>query len=145
MFSSDRLSLRSSFSSAWERAGEGLPLTPLDDQLVQIVQMHPEYQEWLRDPDSLEQDFSPEGGETNPFLHMSLHQAIREQLAVDRPAGIRQLHRQLLTATDDPHTAEHRIMECLAKALWHLQRDQRPFDEETYLRCIRRTLQRRRR
>ena len=145
MFSADRQGMRSRFTSAWARAAAGLPLVALDDQLVQIAQMHPEYEEFLRDPDSLDQDFNPEAGQTNPFLHMGLHQAIREQVGLDRPAGIRQLHRQMLTSTGDAHAAEHRIMECLARALWRLQRDQQPFDEETYLRCIRRAVQDRRR
>jgi hypothetical protein len=145
MFSTDRQGMRSRFTTAWARAEERLPLEPLDDQLVQIAAMHPEYQEFLRDPESLDQDFHPEAGATNPFLHMGLHQAIREQIGLDRPTGIRQLHRQMLTATSDVHAAEHRMMECLAKALWRLQRDQQPFDEESYLRCIRRAVQDRRR
>lgn len=145
MFHTDRQAMRSTFTKAWARAREGLPLEPLADQLVQIAQMHPEYQDVLADPQaSLDRDFTPETGETNPFLHMALHQAIREQIATDRPPGIRTLHRQLLTATSDVHAAEHRMMECLARALWRLQRDRQPLDEATYLRCLRRTVQTRR-
>ena len=37
---------------------------------------------------SLDRDWAPKGGETNPFLHLSLHLAVAEQLAIDQPAGI---------------------------------------------------------
>ena len=38
-------------------------------------------------------DYLPEMGDTNPFLHMSMHMAIKEQLSIDQPAGIRRTFR----------------------------------------------------
>ena len=88
----------------------------------------------------LDKDFTVEQGETNPFLHMGLHLGIREQVATDRPAGIRAVFEQLAAKTGDGHSAEHRMIDCLAEALWTAQRENRPPDEQEYLRQLRRLL-----
>jgi hypothetical protein len=139
MFSNDRQSHRRIFITAWEKARAGKPLEPVEAQIVQILRQHPEYQAFISDAEAaLEQDFLPEQGESNPFLHMGLHIAILDQLSIDQPAGIRRLYQHLLEKTGDAHEAEHRIMDCLAEAIWTLQRNQAPFDERGYLDCINR-------
>jgi len=93
----------------------------------------------LRDPEeALDRDWDPRAGEANPFLHLALHLAIVEQLGLDRPAGIRALHRNLSREMGDTHEAEHRIVECLARALWRAQHDGKGFDAKSYLKCIKR-------
>jgi len=125
--------------NAWRKAGEGAPLEPLEEQIVGVIRAHPEYRALLEDSDAaLSRDFPPESGETNPFLHLSLHLAILEQVATDRPPGIRTAYRHLVAAEGDAHQAEHRIMECLAQALWEAQRAGRPPDETAYLGCLER-------
>ncbi|MBK5965130.1 hypothetical protein CCR95_13795 [Thiocystis minor] len=139
MFSSDRNSHRGVFIQAWEKARAEQPLEPLELQIVGILRQHPEYQPFLEAGDSaLERDFSPEQGQSNPFLHLGLHLAILEQLSIDQPAGIRKLYRNLTRRTGDAHEAEHRIMACLAESLWKLQHDRQPFNESNYLECVRR-------
>lgn len=139
MFSDEREAHRRIFIDAWRKARNDDPLGPLEVQIVDIVREHPEYQAVLEDPDeALEQEFPAEPGVVNPFLHMALHLAILEQLSTDRPDGIRKLYQNLLLATDDVHEAEHRIMECLANAIWRMQRYDKPFSASTYLKCIRR-------
>lgn len=140
MFSQDRHSYRQAFMDAWAKSRAGEPLEPVEAQIVQILRLHPEYQALLEDPDAtLNRDWSPEQEETNPFLHLGLHLAVLEQLTVDRPAGIRKLHRNLVSATGDVHEAEHRIMACLAEALWRVQHGGKPFDEKAYLKCVKRS------
>ena len=140
MFSQDRHSYRQAFLIAWLKSRSGNPLEPLEAQMVEIIRLHPEYQDLLSDPnDALDRDWLPEQGETNPFLHLGLHLSVLEQLTIDQPAGIRKLHRTLATATGDVHEADHRVMACLAEALWRVQRDGRPFDEKAYLKCLRRS------
>ena len=90
-----------------------------------------------------QQDFNPESGGNNPFLHLSLHLALREQIATGRPTGIRELHQGLCARTGDPHEAEHELMECLAEMIWEAQRAQRLPDEAAYLDCVRGRLQKR--
>ena len=102
-----------------------------------MIAQHPEYHETVEtnDPDA---EFLPEGGQSNPFLHMGLHLSIREQVATDRPGGIRAVFEQLASRLGDELEAEHRMMECLAEALWISQRDQIPPDEQAYLARLRR-------
>jgi hypothetical protein len=140
MFSQDRHSYRQAFMDAWAKSQSGRPLEPLEAQIVHILHLHPEYRGLLEDADtSLERDWLPEQGESNPFLHLGLHLAVVEQLSLDRPAGIRKLHRNLATATGDVHEADHCVMACLAEALWRVQRDTKPFDEKAYLKCLKRS------
>jgi hypothetical protein len=139
MFSDDRKTHRQVMVDAWAKARNGLPLEPLEAQIVQIVQMHPEYRAALDEPEAtLDRDWLPENGDTNPFLHLGLHLAVLEQIGLDRPAGIRKLHAHLVAATGTAHAADHRVIDCLAEALWRAQRDGKPFNEKAYLKCIRR-------
>lgn len=136
IFSEDRNKLRRMYADAWQKRLEGKPLLPLEDQIAAVIELHPEYHEQILDGD-LDEDFSPEAGRSNPFLHMGLHLGLREQVATDRPQGIATIFRTLAAKLGDPHDAEHRMIECLAEALWVAQRDSRPPDEAAYLECLR--------
>ena len=137
-FPNDRESLRRMYMEAWERRQAGLPMEPLQMQIADLVEEHPEYQPLLeKGEDGVHQEWTPEGGETNPFLHFGMHLAIREQVATNRPAGIAEVHRRL-AAGHGPHEAEHRMMECLGEALWTAQRNGTAPDEESYLESLRR-------
>lgn len=139
MFTQDRDGMRRFFIDAWRKARGGSPLEPLEHQIAGLVHNHPEYQALLEAPDvALSRDFPPEGGEGNPFLHLSLHLAILEQVSTDRPPGILTAYRRITARTGDSHQAEHQIMECLAQALWEAQRAGRPPDEPAYLECVQR-------
>ena len=134
----DRAGLRRLYLEAWRKSREGRPLEPLENQIVNVIELHPEYQALLADhPAALGQDFAPEQGQTNPFLHMGLHLAIREQLAPDRPAGVRAVYQRLAGRMGDHLEVEHRIMDRLAEALWQAQRSGQPPDEAAYLRSLR--------
>jgi hypothetical protein len=142
MLSSDRRSHRQVFLDAWHKEQRGQPLTPLDQQILEILHQHPEYQPLLARPETaLAQEFTPELGQENPFLHMGLHLAIREQISIDQPHGIRARYQKLLRRRRDPHQTEHQMMECLAEALWLLQRTVQPFSEADYFACIQRQIQ----
>jgi hypothetical protein len=73
----------------------------------------------------------------NPFLHLSLHLAIAEQLAIDQPVGIRAEYERLVAARGDEHEALHAILECLGETLWQAQRLGGAPDEAAYLDCVR--------
>ena len=139
IFDTDRDSLRRFYVDAWTKAQAGGPLTPMEAQVADVVAEHPEYQAMLQDPDrALGREYLPEQGETNPFLHMGLHLALREQVSTDRPAGVAAVHRRLGRRLGGAHEAEHAMMECLAEALWQAQRDARPPDEAAYLAALKR-------
>jgi hypothetical protein len=136
-----REALRQSYLDAWRKHRESLPMEPLEHQLATVVEQHPEYHAFIEgDPDAINRDFTPEGGQSNPFLHMGLHLAIREQVATDRPPGIATVHRDLSRLMGDVHEAEHRMLEKLGEALWSSQRNGLPPDEAAYLESLRRLL-----
>ena len=134
-----REALRQSYLDAWRKHRESLPMEPLEHQLATVVEQHPEYHAFIEgDPDAINRDFTPEGGQSNPFLHMGLHLAIREQVATDRPAGIASVHAELCRRLGNAHEAEHRMIDCLGEALWRSQRSGLPPDERAYLEALRR-------
>ena len=138
MFGNDRMAMRRVFTEAWRKHGQGQSLDPLEQLIVDILRQHPEYHAMLDNPDNtLERDFQPEGGQSNPFLHLGMHISLQEQLASDRPNGITLLYRQLVMQTGDAHHAEHQLMECLGQMLWEAQRAGRMPDEHAYLECVR--------
>lgn len=131
--------LRQTYIDAWRKRQQGLPMQPLEMQIADVIALHPEYQAALSRPEHvLDRDYTPEGGQSNPFLHMGLHLAVRDQLATDRPAGVRAAFNQIAQRMGDAHEAEHRLIECLAQILWEAQRSGLPPDEATYLERIRR-------
>lgn len=135
----DRSSLRQSYLTAWRKHRDGVPMEPLEHQIATVVAQHPEYQPVIEGAaDALARDYSPESGQSNPFLHMGLHLAIREQVGTDRPAGIAAIHAALSRSLGSAHEAEHRMMECLGAALWTSQRTGLPPDEAAYLESLRR-------
>ena len=138
LFGNSRDDLRRTWLQAWQRAEDGAVLTALETQLVTLVREHPEYHDWLRDGDAaLQAEFSPQSGGGNPFLHLSMHLALREQVSTDRPRGIARIHARL-AARGNAHDAEHRMMEALGKALWEAQRAGRMPDERAYLENLER-------
>ena len=112
-------------------------LSDLERIALDVISRHPEYHALLDDPArNLERDFTPEDGSINPFLHLSLHLAIEEQLATDQPHGIRaQFERIALTAGSE-HDAKHALLECLAETIWQAQRAGCAPDQALYLGCI---------
>ena len=135
--------MRRAYVEAWSKSRAGQPLEPLERLIAEIIAEHPEYHDPLESPDALAREFPPEAGRSNPFLHMGLHVAIREQLATDRPPGVRGLYAALLPRFSDAHRLEHALMECLAETLWDAQRAGTAPDEGRYLARVRRLTERR--
>ena len=138
MFNPTRDQARDFFFELWTKAQERSPLTPLESMALAIVGDHPEYHPVLGDPArNREREWRPEGGETNPFLHLSMHLAIEEQLSIDQPPGIRDAVNALARRRGSEHDARHDVMDCLAEMIWQAQRHGRPFDNGAYLDCLR--------
>lgn len=135
----NREQLRQMYFEAWRKHRERLPLQPVEAQIADVIMLHPEYQAALEDPShTLDKDWLPEGGASNPFLHMGLHLAVRDQLATDRPPGVRSVYQELQQKLGNAHDAEHRMIECLAETLWNAQRSGLPPDENAYLERLKR-------
>lgn len=137
MFESySRDQMRLTFAEAWGKHLAGSPLTPLETTIAGIIGMHPEYRAVVDDPEAARQ-FEAGAPAENPFLHMGLHIAVRDQVAIDRPPGIRDLRRRLERRCGDSHRAEHIMMDALAEILWEAQRSGQPPDELRYLERVR--------
>ena len=128
---------------AWRKHLAHAPLTPLEAMVADVIGAHPEYQALMADAGAATA-FEPGGqaGVENPFLHMGLHLAVRDQVSIDRPPGVRELHRLLQARHGGLHGAEHALMEALAETLWQAQRAGLPPDEAAYLALARRRLER---
>jgi hypothetical protein len=134
MFNPSREQVRDFFFEAWRKYRAGEPLAGLETVALEITLLHPEYHPVLDAPDRFrEQEYFPELGETNPFLHMSLHMALEEQLSIDQPQGVAMRFADLVARAGDRHAALHEAIECLAEMVWRAQRDAAPPDPAAYL------------
>jgi hypothetical protein len=97
-----------------------VPLTGIEALTLDVILEHPEYHAVLEDPERYRtKDYVDE---SNPFLHMSLHVALEEQLSIDHPPGLRRRFEALLVRFGDRHQAVHEAIECLAETVWRAQR-----------------------
>jgi hypothetical protein len=139
MFAPARDEARRFIVGAWRKFRAGEPLSDLERTVASLVAMHPEYHALIDEGERhLERDFTPDGGAVNPFLHLSLHLAVAEQLAIDQPAGIRAEFERLKRAHGDEHDALHAVLECLGETMWQAQRLGTGPDAGVYLDCLRR-------
>ena len=139
MFNPSRADVRRFFFETWGKYRSQVPLEGLERTAIEIILLHPGHHALLDDPQrNLDRDFAPENGAVNPFLHLSLHLAIAEQLSIDQPRGIGAAYRELAGRAASEHDALHELLECLGETVWRAQRDRTAPDEEAYLDCIRR-------
>jgi len=139
MFTPTRDEARRFMIGAWAKFRAGELLSDMERIVASLVAMHPEYHALLEDGERhVERDWTPEGGATNPFLHLSLHLAVAEQLAIDQPPGIRAEFERIRTARGDEHAALHAVLECLGETMWQAQRLGTGPDATVYLGCLRR-------
>ena len=139
MFAPSQTDVRRFFCEAYRKHRERLPLTPIETLAADWIAAHPEYHAQLVDLDAaLAAVYDIEDGRTNPFLHLSMHLTITEQLGIDQPRGIKQAYELLAARLGSAHDAQHEVMECLGEMIWTSQRSGVPPDGEKYLECVRR-------
>jgi len=141
LFNPSREEVREFFCSTWQKHQDGYVLTPLEMIASQWMEQHPEFHAILSDPSgALEQEFTPEKGKTNPFLHLSMHLSISEQISIDQPPGIRHIANTLSRKLDSEHEAQHQIMECLGQVLWQAQNQSKPIDVTDYIELLKKLI-----
>jgi hypothetical protein len=141
MFSPSRHQARDLFFNTWEKYGAGQPLEGLENTVIEVVLLHPEYHAILDDREThRDRDYLPESGIPNPFLHLSLHLAIAEQLAIDQPPGIAELIDSLTARLGDRHAALHVALDCLSEMVWQANHSGSAPDQYAYLACLRKYL-----
>ena len=139
MFNPSRDEARQFFFDTWRKYHAGETLSDLEKVALRVISLHPEYHALLDDRERhLEHDYTPQDGSLNPFLHLSLHLAIEEQLSIDQPPGIRAHFERIAFATGSEHDAKHALLECLGETIWHAQRTGSAPDEMIYFECLQR-------
>lgn len=137
MFAPSRDQVREFFFGAWQKFNTHQALSDLEKIAVEHISRHPEYHAILTQPERYQdQDWLPEMGETNPFLHLSMHLSISEQLSIDQPVGVKSRYLTLVRQLADEHAAQHAVMDCLAEMIWQAQRNNQPPDARAYLECL---------
>lgn len=137
IFNPTREEVRRFFCDTWKKKIENQILAPMEMIASDWMIQHPEYHTLLLDPESaVEQDYTPERGETNPFLHLSMHLSISEQISIDQPPGIKAISAQLCKKLGTEHESQHAIMECLGQVMWETQREGQPLSPERYLEAL---------
>ena len=118
---------------------ESIAIGCLAQKALRIIEAHPEYQTYLEHiEDYLDKNWTPEQGETNPFLHLSLHLSIQEQVGIDQPFGIRAIHQKLVGMHNDNWMkAEDEMMEALVETIWQAQRHNQGLDVNAYMTRLR--------
>lgn len=138
MFAPSQEQVRRFFCETWAKHQAGQLLTPLESQASDWIAQHPEYHADLSDVDAaVAAVFDVEEGRTNPFLHLSMHLSITEQVSIDQPRGIRAAVELLASHRNSLHEAHHEVMEALGEMVWESQRFGRPFDGDRYIDNIR--------
>ena len=117
MFNPSRDQVRSFFIETWRKYLAKEVLTPMETLAADIISLHPEYHAIVEDPDAIDRDFPPEAGQINPFLHLSLHLAIEEQLSINQPPGIRAAFDAACAYRGERHDALHDALEALGEML----------------------------
>lgn len=139
LFNPSRDDVRRFFVETWRKRREGVTLEPMEAIAAQLVEAHPEYHDLLVSADeAVAAEFSPDSGKMNPFLHLSLHLAVAEQLSIDQPPGIRGAYEAVLARTGDVHEALHAVLDALGETIWRAQRDGAPMDALDYVERVRR-------
>jgi hypothetical protein len=139
MFNPSRDEARRFLTEAWAKYRAQAPLSDLEKIAAALIGLHPEYHATFEQPERFaDRDYAPEQGDVNPFLHLSLHLAVAEQLAIDQPPGIRAQFERLRAARGDEHAALHAVIDCLGEVIWQAQRQQMPPDAQVYLGCLER-------
>ena len=133
LYSQDRTKQRQFLARSWQKFNNKEPLEPLETLLASIIQIHPEYHDLIN---NVESDYFPEQGEVNPFLHINLHLALRDQLSINQPPGIKDAYDTLLTKLKDEHAVEHMMMDCIAEMIFSSQKNNTTMDHQAYFQCI---------
>ena len=136
MFAPNRDQARQFFFDTWKKYRDGEALSALEQVALTVMSLHPEYHALLEDPArNLDRDYTPADGAVNPFLHLSLHLAIEEQLSIDQPPGVRAEFARMRAVTGSEHDAKHALLECLGETIWQAQRTGSGPDPQLYLDC----------
>ncbi len=139
MFNPSQQDVRRFFCETFRKYQAKELLTPLETIAADWISQHPEYAEDLSDVErALVADYRVDAGKTNPFLHLSMHLTIAEQITINQPIGVRVAYEALAHQKNSIHEAHHAMMECLGEMIWNSQRSNMPPDGQAYIEALNR-------
>ena len=142
LFNPTRDEVREFFFNTWLKYKQLQVLTDLEKIGLSVMLLHPEYHAILDAPAQFKhQEYFPDFGVTNPFLHMSLHVSVLEQISINQPIGIAEIYKTLIVKHQNEHDAIHDIIDCLGETIWQSQRNNTPLDSAYYLSLLQNKIQ----
>ncbi|MBS1170443.1 MAG: hypothetical protein H6R01_1361 [Burkholderiaceae bacterium] len=140
MFNPTQQEVRQFYCDVFRKSRTGEVQTPLEAIAAGWVAQHPEYAALLADAQQAQAaDYSVERGDSSPFLHLSMHLSIAEQISIDQPPGVRAAFTTLAGKLGSEHEAHHVMMEALGEMLWTSQRSGLPPDGAAYVERLQKT------
>ncbi|MDQ6960522.1 MAG: DUF1841 family protein [Mariprofundaceae bacterium] len=129
---------RQVFWDAWQKSRADLPLNALEVRIVRVIHLHPEYHAMFDDMETfLDRDFQVDDG-MNPYLHLSLHLALEEQIAIHQPQDVCTCLEFLMQRKGmDRHDALHALLDVLAETVYFAQRKGGEPDITSYVARVR--------
>jgi hypothetical protein len=124
---------RAQAHSIWERSQRGEAVAGEETRLAAAMEEHPEYRVAWESPQGLSGDTI---GGVNPYLHVTMHTIVENQLAQNEPPEAAEALERLLAAGVSRHEAIHRIGNLMLRQIWRIQRERRPFDRQAYNRAL---------
>ncbi len=122
----------------WEmvKAGRRNELSEKDNDLALIIMDHQEYSDHFENTDILDGREYDAGTQFNPFLHISTHQMVEDQLAADSPAETTLFCEAMEEKGLSRHDAVHFIIMILLHVLYTSKANRQSFDKVRYRRLL---------
>ena len=100
--------------------------------------MHPDMHQMVMDGKDLPEEIKDETGNVwSPRLHVAMHAAVENQLAIDEPVGIATLALKLEAEKIlGAHEVRHVIMDALTVQIYEAQKNKKVFDSDQYMKDI---------
>lgn len=111
-------------------------LSEEEQQIGKLMLEHEEYHNQFEFADALEDyQFDPESG-VNPFLHISIHVIVENQLKSKQPIEAYQFYNSIRRKKVSHHETIHLIGNIFAPLMFQVLKRKEPFDNELYQQLL---------
>jgi hypothetical protein len=100
--------------------------------IARILLEHPEYGDFFEDEKILDGRKFDTGSAVNPFLHVSLHKMIEDQLEAGHPEEVRFFFESMEAKGNDRHEIVHVIMKILSILIFEAMHSRQSLDVDRY-------------
>lgn len=133
-----RMLFRQSIYYIWGmvKSGQRDELSDKENKLAEILIDHEEYSDHFENIEILDGREYDAGAEFNPFLHISTHQMVEDQLSANLPVETALFYQALEGKGFSHHEAVHVIMMILVHVMHASALSKSPFDAARYKRLL---------